>query len=252
MDRLAERAQKHPWWSLAALAAFIPHTVGLIVFTQWPWALVGIIVFYAVFTFVIYCTSRPRGWEGSILFGAFIMAAVVFILLFGGTYQIGELIAFEECRTLAGGAQECVANTKPWDWYYYSTVVFTTLGFGDVTPKLFPGKVVTAVEALLGMAYGVTAVIVFLGRHLWPNEQGSAEDKPAAEAANTCGPVDQQLITLLGAVTAQNHDLAKLRAHFAAHVMDTAIKLKHLKYALWMTWALLALLMIIFVGLQFH
>ncbi|MBC3410484.1 two pore domain potassium channel family protein [Pseudomonas sp. SWRI51] len=252
MDRLAERTKDHPWWSVAVLMLCIAATFWVVHCAPWHWALVAIVVFYAAFTFVIFCTSRPRGWEGSILFLTFIMAAVLFIALFGFVYKTGNLIVFEHCCTLENSVQECTTNTEAWNWYYYSTVVFTTLGFGDVTPTLFAGKVVTSVEALLGMAYGVTAVITFLGRHSWLNAQGSADDKQASPAASPCRSADPQLISLVGAVAAQSHDLANLREQFATHLMETAIKLKHLKYALWITWGLLAMLTIIFVSWQLH
>jgi len=58
------------------------------------------------------------------------------------------------------GQQFFVQNPAPSlaDFVYYSFVVLTTLGFGDLTPATDGGKAIVAFEALLGQLFLVTVV----------------------------------------------------------------------------------------------
>jgi hypothetical protein len=58
------------------------------------------------------------------------------------------------------GRQFFVQNPTPTfaDFVYFSFVVLTTLGFGDLTPATDGGKAVVAFEALLGQLFLVTVV----------------------------------------------------------------------------------------------
>jgi len=68
-----------------------------------------------------------------------LMAAVLSIV-FGVAYSTGDMLHFDE------------GVTPNW-WYtpfYYSIVTYTTLGFGDVTPKSEWGQVLVTIEVILG------------------------------------------------------------------------------------------------------
>jgi hypothetical protein len=58
-----------------------------------------------------------------------------------------------------------VQSTKPTavDFLYFSFVVLTTVGFGDLTPKTPIGKVIVPAEALLGQIFLVTIVAALVG-----------------------------------------------------------------------------------------
>ncbi|MGD8589424.1 MAG: ion channel [Chromatiales bacterium] len=66
------------------------------------------------------------------------------IMIFAGAYQtlyglgLGELLGLE--------------NQQFFSYYYYSAVVYTTLGFGDIIP-LGPAKILTGLEALIGLGF---------------------------------------------------------------------------------------------------
>ena len=78
-------------------------------------------------------------------------------------------------------------------YLYFSFVVITTLGFGDLTPRTDIGRVVVSLEALLGQLFLVTVVAVLvanLGRAARPSMapvdadadgDGTEADDPAAE-----------------------------------------------------------------------
>lgn len=58
-------------------------------------------------------------------------------------------------------AQGTNGNTA--DWAYYSFVVLTTTGFGDLTPATRAGHAVAVIEMLVGQLYLVTIVGVLVG-----------------------------------------------------------------------------------------
>jgi hypothetical protein len=61
----------------------------------------------------------------------------------------------------AVGSENFFAQTGPFeriDFLYFSFVVLTTLGFGDLTPGTSVGKVLVTIEALIGQVFLVTIV----------------------------------------------------------------------------------------------
>lgn len=67
---------------------------------------------------------------------------------------------------------------------YFSFVVITTLGFGDLTPRTDIGRVIVSLEALLGQLFLVTIVAVLVAN------MGRAARRPAASAAAVQDPAD--------------------------------------------------------------
>lgn len=49
--------------------------------------------------------------------------------------------------------------------YYYSTVTFTTLGYGEITPVETTGKVIASVLSLVGITHMVTFISLILKAH---------------------------------------------------------------------------------------
>lgn len=241
MNEVAQGVSDRPLASvLGLLIAFMGTAVCILYCSTWAVGLATIIVFYTIFNFVIFCHSRPRDWEASVLFFAFLMGAAAFILLFGWLYQTHDMLSLKAIKQDSGCPVPTPWTDGIWDHLYYSTVVFTTLGFGDLTPKVFEGKVTTSVEALLGLAYGVTAVFVFLGRLAWLNAKGAADEpKPRDEVQ----PMPQASIeALLRLSTDQSKQIAELHALHTSHANDTKQRLERLSTTVWVLIALIAAL----------
>jgi hypothetical protein len=70
---------------------------------------------------------------------------------------------------------------------YFSFVVITTLGFGDLTPRTDIGRVIVSLEALLGQLFLVTVVAVLVAN------MGRAARRPIASAAAVQDPADDEV-----------------------------------------------------------
>mgnify|MGYP001080539196 CR=1 FL=1 len=71
---------------------------------------------------------------------------------------------------------------------YFSTVTFTSVGYGDLIPRAGAGKALAMTEALMGSAHGVLFVLVHLRGGTWSAESiahgtPAAGSKREAEAA---------------------------------------------------------------------
>jgi uncharacterized protein YjbI with pentapeptide repeats len=70
------------------------------------------------------------------------------MILFGLTYSVFPGLLGLDCLP---GAKDCKRNS----WFtpfYFSIVTFTTLGFGDITPKNLVGELIVSFEVILGYA----------------------------------------------------------------------------------------------------
>jgi hypothetical protein len=80
------------------------------------------------------------------------------LYLFFGLFvlHIAEIVIFAAAFwiLIANGLGELhgVQNHEFYSFFYYSAVVYTTLGFGDVIP-LGPAKILTAMGALIGLGF---------------------------------------------------------------------------------------------------
>ena len=79
---------------------------------------------------------------------------------------------------------------------YFSFVVLTTLGFGDLTPATDGGKAMVAFEALLGQLFLVTVVsrLVSLYTGTKRSIQAAAELRATAGPAGAAGASDGQRV----------------------------------------------------------
>jgi hypothetical protein len=60
--------------------------------------------------------------------------------------------AFYALRTIGLGELRGIDSSQFYSYFYYSAVVYTTLGFGDIIP-LGPAKILTAMESLIGLGF---------------------------------------------------------------------------------------------------
>ncbi|MEM8982425.1 MAG: potassium channel family protein [Pseudomonadota bacterium] len=77
--------------------------------------------------------------------GGLLIAHIVEIWLYGGAYALTTAV-------LNLGALEYGATTPEWyDPVYFSAMVYTTVGFGDIVP-VGPMRLLVATEALVGLS----------------------------------------------------------------------------------------------------
>jgi len=79
-------------------------------------------------------------------------------------------------------AQGAASGVK---YLYFSFVVITTLGFGDLTPRTDMGRVIVSIEALLGQIFLVTVVAVLV------SNLGGAARRSRATAPDPADEVDE-------------------------------------------------------------
>lgn len=86
-------------------------------------------------------------------FNANTLLYIVYLFIF--LYVVGAILWFIERKE-----NELFESSHfgIWDGFYYATIIFTTVGFGDITPKTRAGKIVTIIYALICM--GVGAILV--------------------------------------------------------------------------------------------
>jgi len=73
-------------------------------------------------------------------FSRWFITSIVIIAFFGYLFNVNSNSFF-----IANGRQP-----TPYTFYYYSTVAFTTLGFGDIVPKDIIGEILISIEVILG------------------------------------------------------------------------------------------------------
>jgi hypothetical protein len=100
------------------------------------------------------------------------------IMIFAGAYQALHALGLGELQGLD--------NQQFFAYFYYSAVVYTTLGFGDIIP-LGPAKILTGLEALIGLGFITwSASFTFLEmQRYWRDDFRSARrtsDKPGRES----------------------------------------------------------------------
>jgi hypothetical protein len=83
---------------------------------------------------------------------AYLLVGIAFAVLFGALNTLDTHYFFVQTTAPTSG-----------DFVYFSFVVITTLGFGDLTPRTPIGKVLVPAEALLGQIFLVTIVAALVG-----------------------------------------------------------------------------------------
>jgi len=85
----------------------------------------------------------PRIRILQLVLGLFLLHTIE-ILIFAVAYQVLHAIGLGELKGLD--------SNRLFSYFYYSSVVYTTLGFGDIIP-LGPLKILTAMEGLIGLGF---------------------------------------------------------------------------------------------------
>jgi len=88
-------------------------------------------------------SNLPRIRILQLVLGLFLLHTLE-ILIFAVAYQVLHNIGLGELKGLD--------NNQLFSYFYYSAVVYTTLGFGDIIP-LGPLKILTAMEGLIGLGF---------------------------------------------------------------------------------------------------
>jgi hypothetical protein len=145
------------WWvnptRVAAVAVAAAAVVDGIDGTDWTLGVLGVLEAAVLAILVLAIISRflqhQQVTEQTVLavICVYVLFGLIFALLIFGVNGIT-------------GRQFFVQNPTPSfaDFVYFSFVVLTTLGFGDLTPATDGGKAVVAFEALLGQLFLVTVV----------------------------------------------------------------------------------------------
>jgi hypothetical protein len=105
----------------------------------------------------------------------------IFYLVFGlFMLHIAEIaifaMAFWALITLGLGELHGMHTHEFYSFFYYSAVVYTTLGFGDIIP-IGPAKILTAMEAIIGLGFITwSASFTFLEmQRYWRDDQRSGK-----------------------------------------------------------------------------
>ncbi len=152
-----DTSQVRGWWvkptKVAAVAVAAAAVVDGIDGTDWTLGVLGVLQAAVLAILVLAIISRflqhRQVTEQTVL------AVICVYVLFGLIFAL--LIFGVNGMT---GRQFFVQNPTPTfaDFVYFSFVVLTTLGFGDLTPATDGGKAMVAFEALLGQLFLVTVV----------------------------------------------------------------------------------------------
>jgi hypothetical protein len=99
-----------------------------------------------------------------LVFGLFLLHMIE-ILIFAVMYKVLHTMGLGELKGLDG--------EQLFFYFYYSAVVYTTLGFGDILP-FGPLKVLTAMEGLIGLGFITwSASFTFLEmQRYWQGDEG--------------------------------------------------------------------------------
>ena len=177
-----ETSQVSGWWvnptRVAAVAVAAAAVVDGLDGTAWTLGVLGVLQAAVLSILVVAIISRflqhQQVTEQTVLavICVYVLFGLIFALLIFGVNGIT-------------GRQFFVQNPTPTfaDFVYFSFVVLTTLGFGDLTPATDGGKAVVAFEALLGQLFLVTVVsrLVSLYTGTKRSTEAAASSEPPRE-----------------------------------------------------------------------
>jgi len=152
-----DTSQVRGWWVMPTRVAAVAVAAAAIVDgvngTKWTLGVLGIAQAAVLSILVVGIISRFL--QHKVVTEQTVLAVICVYVLFG---LIFALLTFGLNGMI--GRQFFVQNPTPSfaDFVYFSFVVLTTLGFGDLTPATEGGQAVVAFEALLGQLFLVTVV----------------------------------------------------------------------------------------------
>ena len=117
-----------------------------------PRILVGLLVFFCIAIWQVrtIAGSRYPGVQAAQALG---LILPLYLVVFASTYYVLE-------RTSAANFTQPLTKT---DALYFTVTVFSTVGFGDITPRSDPARIVTMVQMLGDLAVLGLGVRVLLG-----------------------------------------------------------------------------------------
>jgi voltage-gated potassium channel len=136
--------------------------------------LIGLLVFAGVMVWGVRIIAGSR-YPGVRAAEALALALPFFLLLFASTYFVIE-------RNSAASFTEPMTRT---DALYFTVTVFTTVGFGDISPKSETARIVLMVQMLADLALLGTGLRVLLGAVQRGRERRSQTGDDAGQATQS-------------------------------------------------------------------
>jgi voltage-gated potassium channel len=134
--------------------------------------LVGLLVFVAITTWQVWTITGSR-YPGLKAAQALGLILPLYLVVFASTYYVME-------RASAANFTQPLSRT---DALYFTVTVFSTVGFGDITPRSEPARIVVMVQMLGDLAVLGVGVRVLLGavrrgrqRRTDPGDDGQESD----------------------------------------------------------------------------
>jgi hypothetical protein len=157
------RATRRRLIARAALRALLTTTVLMVLYyllpLDRPWTadtalrlLAGLLIFAGVTAWQVRAIVRSR-YPALQAAAALGFIVPLYLLLFASTYFVME-------RTSAANFTQPLTRT---DALYFTVTVFSTVGFGDITPKSGPARIVLIVQMLADLAVLGAGLRVLLG-----------------------------------------------------------------------------------------
>ncbi|HSL10154.1 MAG TPA: ion channel [Actinomycetota bacterium] len=128
---------------------------------------------------------------------AYLLVALAFAGAYGVVGAIDPGAAFD-------GTERFDGDGSPLDQTYFSFATLTTVGFGDISPRTDPIRIMAVTEAVTGQLYLVTVVAVLVGNlgrerrrrvdvevpNVAPDDDGPRDDGPRDDGPRDDGPPD--------------------------------------------------------------
>jgi hypothetical protein len=104
-----------------------------------------------------------------------LQAAIAVYLLFGLAWASAYLIVIQ-MNPDSFQSTVSLSSSSETEWYYYSYVTLTTLGYGEITPLTRIARVLAAGEAVTGQLYLAVLIARLIGLEIIASQQKTAKD----------------------------------------------------------------------------
>jgi len=169
---IAARGSRTRQTILALLAVtFVVNNVLMATTGEVAWAMAYQATGAVFFTYVALVLLKRILLQTTNVDGQIIAGSVAVYLLVGIVFAY--LFAFLELHTPGAFSLSHPGTDLGNDFFYYSMVTLTTLGYGDITPVLPVARGLAAVEALIGPLYLTVLVARLVGMQIAPGSGGS-------------------------------------------------------------------------------
>lgn len=126
--------------------------------------------------------NNPRSVQYIIIF--YLLIAIFFSLCYHFVLPLIEGIPALEYKSAAG--KEYVNNF--FDCFYFSITSQTTVGYGDIVPTTFSGKVLTMIQVVFGFFYLAFTISFFTARSVLKSDKFEAFMKSYSNSRITSKP----------------------------------------------------------------